>query len=67
VHAIVEPRVGCDTTDLVAALDQHCRDRMAAPKVPKSYDLVSKLPRDDNGKVRRSALVAGAGAAGGDK
>ncbi|HEX4218749.1 MAG TPA: AMP-binding protein [Acidimicrobiales bacterium] len=58
VHAIVEPRTGCDAADLIATLDEHCRARMAAPKVPKSYDLVTKLPRDDNGKIRRSTLVA---------
>jgi bile acid-coenzyme A ligase len=58
VHAIVEPRTGCDIADLVATLDEHCRARMAGPKVPKSYDLVAKLPRDDNGKIRRSTLVA---------
>jgi bile acid-coenzyme A ligase len=57
VHAIVEPRSGCNTADLVATLDEHCRARMAAPKVPKSYDLVTALPRDDNGKIRRSTLV----------
>jgi bile acid-coenzyme A ligase len=66
VHAIVEPRTGCDTADLVAILDEHCRARMAAPKVPKSYDLVAKLPRDDNGKIRRSSLVAATSAVSSD-
>jgi bile acid-coenzyme A ligase len=61
VHAIVEARPGCDTAKLVTELDKHCRDRMAAPKVPKSYDVVLRLPRDENGKVRRSALVPGMG------
>jgi bile acid-coenzyme A ligase len=66
VHAIVEPRAGCDTSDLIATLDEHCRARMAAPKVPKSYDLVTALPRDDNGKIRRSTLVAAASAVSND-
>lgn len=57
VHAVVEPRQGCDETGLTDALDHHCRARMAAPKVPKSYELVARLPRDENGKIRRSALV----------
>jgi bile acid-coenzyme A ligase len=66
VHAIVEPRAGCDTSELIASLDEHCRARMAAPKVPKSYDLVARLPRDDNGKIRRSTLVAATSAVSSD-
>jgi bile acid-coenzyme A ligase len=67
VHAIVEARPGCNAADLVATLDVHCRARMAAPKVPKSYELVPRLPRDDNGKIRRSALVPATSSVGADE
>ena len=55
VHAIVEPRAGAapPTDDDLAAF---CRQRLAAYKVPKSFELVDALPRDPSGKLRRSAL-----------
>ena len=57
VHAIVQPRdpaapPGADE------LARHCREHLAAYKVPKSWELVDELPRDEAGKVRRSALAA---------
>jgi bile acid-coenzyme A ligase len=62
VHAIIEPAPGIDGVALLVELREMCRSRMAAPKVPKSYDLVDKLPRDENGKIRRSAITAAASA-----
>jgi acyl-coenzyme A synthetase/AMP-(fatty) acid ligase len=40
---------------------------MAAPKVPKSYEFVARLPRDDNGKIRRSGLVQAASSVDGEE
>lgn len=52
VHAIVARDGGATDADL----DQHCRQRLVAYKVPRSWEFVEALPRDDSGKIRRSAL-----------
>jgi bile acid-coenzyme A ligase len=62
VHAIIEPGSGVEDVDLLPELDDLCRSRMAAPKVPKSYEIVERLPRDESGKIRRSALIEAASA-----
>jgi bile acid-coenzyme A ligase len=56
VHAIVQPR-DSDHPPSVRALDAHLRERIAAYKVPKTYEFVVELPRDESGKIRRSALA----------
>ena len=38
------------------ALDRHCRERIASYKVPKTWEFVAELPRNEAGKIRRSAL-----------
>jgi bile acid-coenzyme A ligase len=55
VHAIVQPRAG-RLADL-AQLRTFARERLAAYKVPKTIEIVSDLPRNEAGKLRRSALV----------
>ncbi|MGH2402838.1 MAG: AMP-binding protein [bacterium] len=57
VHAIIQP---CDPQRPPAAEDltEYCLRRMAPYKVPRSYEFVTSLPRDDAGKIRRSALVS---------
>src|SRR5262249_18349048 len=54
VHAVIQPRDAANPP-AIRALDAHCRERLAAYKVPKSYEFVAALPRDDTGKIRRSA------------
>lgn len=57
VHAIIAlsaEGAGPTVEDLTA----HCRARLATYKAPKSYEFVDRLPRDDGGKLRRSALVS---------
>ncbi len=54
VHAVVQP--GQELSE--AELDAHCRERLASYKVPKTWEFVAQLPRDEAGKIRRSALVA---------
>jgi bile acid-coenzyme A ligase len=56
VHALVQP---ADPGDAPSdeELRAHCRERLAAYKVPKSFELVARLPRNEAGKVNRSALV----------
>lgn len=56
VHAVVQLAVGSEPA--APELDRHCRERLASYKVPKSWEFVEQLPRDDAGKLRRSALVA---------
>lgn len=55
VHAIVELADGIDEA-AVAELDRHTRDRLADYKVPRSYEIVSALPRDEAGKINRGWL-----------
>lgn len=57
VHAIVEPR-DPGNPPVAEDLDRHCRERLAPYKIPKSWELVATLPRDEAGKIRRSALAA---------
>lgn len=60
VHAVVA-WMGDDVPEF-AALDAHCRARLAAYKVPRSYEFVDALPRNEAGKLRRSALLGDADA-----
>jgi bile acid-coenzyme A ligase len=57
VHAVVQPRHP-DHPPTAEALDQFCRQRLTSYKVPKSYEFVSRLPRNQLGKVRRSDMIA---------
>jgi bile acid-coenzyme A ligase len=56
VHAIVEP---ADRADPPAAEDlrAHVRARLAAYKVPKTVEIVDRIPRNDAGKLNRAALA----------
>jgi bile acid-coenzyme A ligase len=53
-HAIVELTRPVDDSELLA----HLRERIAAHKLPRSFERVDTPLRDDAGKVRRSALRA---------
>jgi bile acid-coenzyme A ligase len=56
VHAIIQ--VPAEPVTVTAAdLDRHCRERLTSYKVPKTYEFVRELPRNEAGKIRRSALV----------
>jgi fatty-acyl-CoA synthase len=52
--AFVALREGCSVTE--AELVEHCRERLAAFKVPRSVRLVGALPRSALGKVRKDEL-----------
>jgi bile acid-coenzyme A ligase len=54
VHALIEPSPGFQPTQ--AALDAHLNKHLARYKVPRSYEIVERLPRDEAGKIRRSQL-----------
>ena len=56
VHAVVAPYPG------QAAPTEHdlaawCRQALAPYKVPKAFEVLPELPRDEAGKIRRRALV----------
>jgi len=54
VHAVIELAAPATAGEL----DRHCHDRLTAAKLPRTYEFVSELPRNEAGKIRRSALVA---------
>lgn len=45
-----------DDTVSVEALEEHCRERLAAFKVPQEFGFVSEFPRTSIGKIEKSAL-----------
>lgn len=55
VHAIVELATGIDEA-VLPELDRHMRESLAGYKVPRSYEVTTALPRDEAGKIRKSAL-----------
>jgi bile acid-coenzyme A ligase len=56
VHAVVQP-ADPGAPPPVDELRTHCRERLAAYKVPKTIELVDRLPRNDAGKIRRGDLA----------
>ncbi|HJT38115.1 MAG TPA: AMP-binding protein [Actinomycetota bacterium] len=54
VKAIVEARAPIDANELI----EFCRARLAHYKCPRTVDLVARLPREPNGKVRKRELRA---------
>lgn len=54
-RAIIVPVEGADPPD--EALDRHCRERLAAFKVPTSFVRAASLPRNAMGKVSRAELT----------
>lgn len=56
VHAIIQPTDPAHPP-AVTDLDAWARERITSYKVPKTYEIVAELPRNEAGKIRRSALV----------
>ncbi|MEZ4522529.1 MAG: AMP-binding protein [Thermomicrobiales bacterium] len=57
VHAIIQPHE-TDNQPAQDDLNAWCRERLSAYKCPKTYEFVAELPRNEAGKIRRSALAA---------
>lgn len=56
VHAIVMPADPARPPS-TEELRSFCRERLAAYKVPKAFELVARLPRTEAGKIRRADLA----------
>ena len=56
VACYVVARPGSGLTE--AAVIEHCRKSLPAPKVPKQVVVVAELPKSDRGKVLRDKLKA---------
>jgi bile acid-coenzyme A ligase len=54
VHAVVQLRPGATTT--ADELRDHCRQRVAPYKTPKTFEFTEQLPRSAAGKLRRTSL-----------
>jgi long-chain acyl-CoA synthetase len=54
VHAVLALTPGTETADLEA----HCRERLAAFKVPSSWEVVPELPKTSTGKIDKKPLRA---------
>lgn len=55
VHAVIQPR-NLQQPPKIEDLDQYGRERLSSYKVPKSYEFVTQLPRNQMGKIRRSEM-----------
>ena len=55
VHALIEP-ANADAPPAVEELDAHLRLHLASYKLPRGYEIVAQLPRDEAGKIRRTKL-----------
>lgn len=56
VHALIQP--ACDSKDFdLYRFTNFGFQKMCNYKLPKTIELVESLPRDNNGKIRRKALV----------
>jgi len=57
VKAAIEPAAGTEAGPALAAeLDEFCRQTLAKYKCPRSFDFVSEMPRDPNGKLFKRKL-----------
>ena len=54
VHAVVQPAGEAPDED---ALRAHCAKHLSRYKIPRSFEFVIALPRNEAGKIRRSALL----------
>ena len=58
MHAVIEPAPPARETLTEDMLRNHLKDVLVRYKTPRTFEIVEGPPRDEAGKVRRSALVA---------
>lgn len=57
VKAVIELKDGVvGTPELAAEIKEHCKQKLASYKLPRSIDFLAELPRHDNGKLYRKKL-----------
>ncbi|MBR0680217.1 AMP-binding protein [Roseomonas eburnea] len=57
VHAVIVPRdPRADTRALQASLEALCKEHLAGPKRPRSWEFAEELPRSEAGKLLRRIL-----------
>jgi len=56
VLAVVEPKLGVDVDGLADELLALCSAHLARYKIPRRFEFVEELPRDDNGKLYKRRL-----------
>ena len=57
VKAVVQVRPDVDgNPELADRLTAYCREHLAGFKVPRTFDFVEEMPRDDNGKLYKRRL-----------
>jgi long-chain acyl-CoA synthetase len=57
IKVFIVPVPGCSLSPM--QVQAHCREHLAAYKIPKHVEFVNSLPRTASGKVRRVALTRG--------
>jgi len=55
VHAVIEPK-DINAPPGVADIQALCEQQLVRYKVPRGFEFVAQLPRNDAGKIRRSAM-----------
>jgi len=55
VHALIEP-ANPEAPPTHEELDAYLRLHLTSYKLPRGYEIVARLPRDEAGKIRRSKL-----------
>ena len=56
VHAVIEPKRGCDEVALVSSVQNLCNERLGSQKRPRTIELRAVLPRTATGKLLRRVL-----------
>jgi acyl-CoA synthetase (AMP-forming)/AMP-acid ligase II len=56
VRALVQLNPAVCATGIADELDRHCRGSLAGFKVPRAYEILDRFPRQESGKIARSAL-----------
>lgn len=64
VRAVVVPRGGAGSDDLLVALQDHCREHLAGYKRPKDIVFAAALPKNPGGKIAKAEVQARFGSDG---
>ena len=57
MKAVVVPEPGVDADEaLASSILEHCRQRLATIKMPRSVDFTDEIPRSEAGKLLRRRL-----------